>query len=111
MNMANERAEGQKLIPVPASDDFIEELNKGFKLAGYSNRSQFIRDAIIEKLKGLGVKVPPALANPPDRLRKGGPLKYNITRANHMEMNEPTNSKSSLADLKRQARKRSGNKP
>ncbi|MEI8288793.1 MAG: ribbon-helix-helix domain-containing protein [Verrucomicrobiota bacterium] len=75
--MANERGAGQKLIPIPASEDFIKELNSGFKKAGYDNRSQFIRDAILEKLARLGIDVPEKLALAPDRLGKGGRPKIN----------------------------------
>jgi hypothetical protein len=71
-NMPNRRGPGQKLIPVPASEKFIRELNHGFRRAGYTNRSQFIRDAIVEKLERLGLKIPRELAVAPQRLGKGG---------------------------------------
>jgi hypothetical protein len=106
MNMANERAQGQKLIPIPASADFIKELNKGFKKAGYSNRSLFIRDAIIEKLNGQGIKVPAELALAPDRLGKGGPIKYRLNRSNHLAFDEKPSSfakQKSVAALKKAA--------
>ena len=61
------RSPGQKLIPVPAKEQFINRLNSGVKRAGYSNRSQFIRDAIVEKLENHGVKLPGNLAEPPAR--------------------------------------------
>jgi hypothetical protein len=61
------RSPGQKLIPVPAKEQFIQRLNAGVRKAGYSNRSQFIRDAIIEKLQHHGVKLPGNLAEPPAR--------------------------------------------
>ena len=70
--MANERGSGQKLIPVPANEKFIRELNDGFRQAGYSNRSQFIRDAIVEKLGRMGIEVTPEFAVAPDRIGKGG---------------------------------------
>jgi hypothetical protein len=70
--MANTRGSGQKLIPVPASERFIRELNEGFRKAGYSNRSQFIRDAMVEKLSRMGIEIPRELSVPPDRIGKGG---------------------------------------
>src|ERR1700753_3364249 len=70
--MPNERGAAQKLIPVPASDDFIKKLMYGFANAGFSSRSQFIRDAIVEKLTRMGIPIPPELALAPDRVRKTG---------------------------------------
>lgn len=61
------RSPGQKLIPVPAKEQFIQRLNAGVRKAGYSNRSQFIRDAIVEKLQNHGVKLPGNLSSPPAR--------------------------------------------
>ena len=70
--MRNERGTGQKLIPIPANERFIKELNDGFRKAGYSNRSQFIRDAIVEKLSRMGIEIPREFAVAPDRIGKGG---------------------------------------
>jgi hypothetical protein len=66
--MPNQRAEGQKMLPVMVSEDFIRTLDGGLPQAGYSNRSQFIRDAIIEKLTRAGIAMPKALALSPSRL-------------------------------------------
>jgi hypothetical protein len=71
-DMRNERGTGQKLIPIPANEKFIKELNDGFRKAGYSNRSQFIRDAIVEKLSRMGIEIPREFAVAPDRIGKGG---------------------------------------
>jgi len=49
--VSNQRAKGQKLLPIAVDEKFIEELDAGLARAGYRNRSQFIRDAIIEKLR------------------------------------------------------------
>ena len=89
--MASERAPGQKLIPIPASAGFIKELNAGFKKAGYDNRSQFIRDAILEKLARKGIKIPESLALAPDRLGKGGKSLVSyppLDRAGGFKLNE-----------------------
>lgn len=72
MDMRNERGTGQKLIPIPANERFIRELNDGFRKAGYSNRSQFIRDAIVEKLSRMGIEIPREISVAPDRIGKGG---------------------------------------
>lgn len=98
--MANERAAGQKLIPVPASEDFIKELNSGFKRAGYDNRSQFIRDAILEKLERMGINIPKSLALAPDRLGKGGRNRTAypaLHKVGGLEMNETSSKPASAA--------------
>ena len=69
------RSPGQKLIPVPVSEDFLEQVDKALSKAGYGNRAQFIRDAIFEKLQTGDVKLSPGLAQPPSRIGKGGPRK------------------------------------
>lgn len=66
------RSPGQKLIPVPVSEDFLAKVDKAMSEAGYGNRAQFIREAIYDKLQKTGVKLERALAQPPSRLGKGG---------------------------------------
>ena len=65
--MSGQRAVGQKLINFPASDDFIAELNRASAEAGYTSRSEFIRDAIIEKAAAHGFQINPRLAVAPPR--------------------------------------------
>ena len=65
--MPNQRAEGQKLLPVMASEEFIRALDQSLPRAGYSNRSQFVRDAILEKLIRARIAVPADLALSPSR--------------------------------------------
>ena len=69
--MPNQRAPGQKLLPFAVDETFLRELDIGMAQAGYRNRSQFIRDAIVEKLVRVGVPLPKELALPPHRIRKG----------------------------------------
>jgi hypothetical protein len=66
------RSPGQKLIPIPVSNDFLAAVDKAMEQLGYSNRSQFIRDAIAEKLVAAGRKIKPGLAQAPSRAGKGG---------------------------------------
>ena len=80
--MRNERGTGQKLIPIPANEKFIKELNDGFRKAGYSNRSQFIRDAIVEKLSRMGIEIPREFSVAPDRIGKGGRPGQSAGKAN-----------------------------
>jgi hypothetical protein len=54
-----------KLVPIPASIEFIKALGIGIKKAGFTNRSEFIREAIAEKFAAVGVKFPAKLVQPP----------------------------------------------
>ena len=74
--MPNMRAPGQKLLTLPADEQFIEAMDRGLRACGYSNRSQFVRDAIQEKLRSIGVGVPKGLAAAPPRAGKGGATRY-----------------------------------
>ena len=70
--MPNQRAPGQKLLPIAVDEKFLRELDAGLEPAGYRNRSQFIRDAIIEKLLRANVSLSRDLALPPHRIGKSG---------------------------------------
>lgn len=70
--MPNQRAPGQKLLPIPARVEFIRQVDAGIVKAGYTNRSQFIRDAIVEKLERASVRISRELSQPPPRTGKGG---------------------------------------
>lgn len=70
--MPNQRAAGQKLVAFPASDTFIAELDQAYRGCGYGDRSKFIRDAIVEKLRRAKVPIDAALALAPSRLGVGG---------------------------------------
>jgi metal-responsive CopG/Arc/MetJ family transcriptional regulator len=65
--MANQRAKDQKLLPIAAKEQFIAEMDSGLEQIGCSNRSQFIREAIIEKLARENIHIPRALAAAPAR--------------------------------------------
>ncbi|MCX6896311.1 MAG: ribbon-helix-helix domain-containing protein, partial [Verrucomicrobia bacterium] len=52
----------QILIPVPMRPEFVDEISKALNRLGYSNRADFIRDAILEKLKNEGEEIDPAIA-------------------------------------------------
>ncbi len=51
---------------------FAEEVAEALKVLGYGNRSDFIRDAIVEKLRREGYEVDAAIAAAPSRIGKGG---------------------------------------
>ena len=91
----NQRAAGQKLLPIAVDEKFLRELDAGLAQAGYRNRSQFIRDAIVEKLIRAGVTVPKELALPPHRIGKSTEAKsrYPAHRPSRFELNERAETK------------------
>jgi hypothetical protein len=70
-HVPNQRAPGQKLMPVPVDEQFLRELDTGMKRAGYQNRSQFV-------------------AMPPQRTGKNAPAKiiYPAHKPSGYELNE-----------------------
>jgi hypothetical protein len=88
--MPNQRAPGQKLLPIAVDEKFLRELDAGLAQAGYRNRSQFVRDAIIEKLVRANVPLPKELALPPHRIGKGegNPIRYPAYHSPHYALNE-----------------------
>jgi hypothetical protein len=71
--MPNQRAAGQKQVITLMDVNFVREIESGMAVAGYSDRSKFIRDAVFEKLQRLGVACNYVLAMAPPRTGKGGP--------------------------------------
>jgi len=90
--MPNQRAPGQKLLPIAVDEKFLRELDAGLEPAGYRNRSQFIRDAIIEKLLRANVSLSRDLALPPHRIGKSGGTsarnRYPVHRPSESALNE-----------------------
>ena len=91
----NQRAAGQKLLPIAVDEKFLRELDAGLAQAGYRNRSQFVRDAIVEKLTRAGIAMPKELALPPHRIGKSTEVKfrYPAHRPSRFELNERAESK------------------
>ncbi|MEI8342271.1 MAG: ribbon-helix-helix domain-containing protein [Verrucomicrobiota bacterium] len=71
--MPNQRAAGQKQVITLMDESFVRRIESGMKMAGYSDRSKFIRDAVFEKLQRLGIPCDYTLAMAPSRTGKGGP--------------------------------------
>jgi hypothetical protein len=67
--MPNTRSPGFKLLNVQMSDEFINRLSKLVTDCGYSNRSEFIRDAIVEKLHRSGFDLPADVTTVPPKTR------------------------------------------
>lgn len=64
------RSEGQKQVLIMMRQEFLEEIDKAFPLAGFNDRSSFIRDAIYKELLKMGLQVPLVLKTAPERTRK-----------------------------------------
>ena len=73
----------QKLVGVWCDPELIEELDKA---RGFVQRSQWVRDAILEKLRRMGISIAAAKAHAPDRTKKSG--RYPVHRPNHFGLNE-----------------------
>lgn len=68
----NTRSSGQKLISVPMNEKFIVQIDLSLPKIGYSDRSSFIRDAIVEKFHKSKINIPVELSLSPSRAGKGG---------------------------------------
>jgi hypothetical protein len=73
--MPNQRSANQKPVLVMMREDFLDEINRAYPEAGYSDRSQFIRDAVYKQIEKLGIQLPLVIKTSPDRTGKGGPKK------------------------------------
>ena len=65
------RGKNQRLLNLWMDHKFISELDDAVERIGYEGRSQFIRDAIKEKLKSLGIEIPEELSGSPARTTLG----------------------------------------
>ena len=85
------------MLPIAVDEKFLRELDAGLASAGYRNRSQFIRDAIIEKLLRANISLPKELALPPHRIGKGRGAsvkgRYPAHRPSDYALNEKAPSK------------------
>lgn len=85
-----------RLLPLKVRESFMVEIRKGMarRRPATNNLSEFVREAIIEKLQSLGIKVPEELALALDRTGKGGRPRglYDEHRRHVAELNEAANS-------------------
>jgi hypothetical protein len=68
--MPGVRSKGQIMIGCWCETAFVEKIDRA---RGWRTRSHFCRDAIAEKLRTMGIKVPEQEVAAPDRAGKGGP--------------------------------------
>ena len=75
--MPARRTSGQKLVPIPMSQKFIDHLNAAVEKLNYGDRSKLVRDAIVEKLNREGIETPKSLAAAPVRVgKRQGPRRH-----------------------------------
>jgi len=63
--MPNVRGKNQTLITCPMDSDLLREIDCA---RGRISRSQFVREALADKLRGLGLTVREDIVFPPDRV-------------------------------------------
>jgi len=85
--MPNKRASGQKGVIVMMKEEFISDIDSAIGTAGYSDRSSFIREAVYEKLRALGLDVPPASKAARSRVGVGG---RPAAKKKHSAVKKPT---------------------
>ena len=59
----------QKGILLMLDEKFLAEIDAAFPRFGYSDRTTFIRDAVIQHLKQLGIEVPLSYKAGPPRIK------------------------------------------
>ena len=109
--MSNRRAPGQRLINLAAKAEFVKLVDE---YLGGIPRSQFIREAIVEKVSDtLGKTIPAHLALPPGRAGKGGRIEsYRAEDRKEKRSNsKPSAAVESSLDAAEDARRRRRSKP
>jgi hypothetical protein len=84
--MPNKRAADQTLIGFALNRELLRALDLARKPLG-QNRSDFIRLAIADELRNLGITVSDAATRAPDRVRK---VRYVERVVGGVELNEPS---------------------
>ena len=65
-------ASPQKQLLLKVSEEFLAEVDAVFPKLGFSDRSSFIRHAILRTIKEAGHVIPPEMIATPSRLGVGG---------------------------------------
>ncbi len=73
--MPNQRAPGQKLIAIPMDESIIEIIDEAAYNQRYGGKSAFIRAAVYEKFKRMGIAVNKPASFAPYRKVNGGKKK------------------------------------
>lgn len=101
--MPNQRREGQTFIGCQADESLVVDLDRA---RGYKDRSQFIREAIAEKLNRMGYQVRQSVVYPPPRAKAR--TKSNVVQIgveNHNETTQTARVAEKVAEKKPKRRK------
>lgn len=63
----NKRSADQIVLTFAVTKSLVGDIDTGRSRLRGMTRSQFVRDAIAEKLRGMGIAIPDAVVVPPDR--------------------------------------------
>ena len=92
--MPGQHSNAQKLLGFWCDPDFLGEIDRA---RGHTPRSQFMRDALTEKLSSLGIEVPVEKTVAPDRAGKGGPAKKVVYHIRRQPKAKPVSGAATLA--------------
>src|SRR5213594_2439688 len=71
-SMSNQRGSNMKMISLELREEMQAALDDNLGSLGYATRSDFIRDAILEKLQNEGIPLPGSAVAAPSRIGIGG---------------------------------------
>ncbi len=77
-------------------ESFLQEIESGMRRAGYADRSQFVRDAVQEKLAAMGLETLRENAIAPMRLGKGGVAQVSSSGGTNIFNGQPLRAKYAL---------------
>jgi metal-responsive CopG/Arc/MetJ family transcriptional regulator len=87
--MAGQRGPNQRQVLVMFDSSFLREVDRAFRKAGYSERSKFIRDAVFEKLRRMGIHCDYEAALAPMRVSISHSSIRNFGQNLHLNEEEP----------------------
>ena len=70
--MPNKRSAGQKGVLIMMDEAFRNEIDAALPKTGFDDRSAFIRNAVYEKMREIGVNISSEIKSKPSRVGKGG---------------------------------------
>ena len=70
--MIKQRGTNMKMISLELREEMMAALDENLGSLGYATRSEFIRDAILDKLRNEGIPLPGSSVAAPSRIGAGG---------------------------------------
>jgi len=100
LQMPNKRDPNQKLLGIWMDKELMDLVDTGRRRIG-QQRSQFVRESIIEKLRHLGYEVGYELALPPDRTKSTHSQHASPEEKNAVETDSPSSESENPKDRER----------